>query len=53
MKELVNAFPDLKFNIEEIVAERDLVVVRFLETGTHKGQFGPIPATDRSISMSG
>lgn len=53
IKELSSAFSDLKFHIEEIVAERKLVVVRFLPIGTHKGQFGPIPASNRSVSMSG
>jgi len=53
MKDLVEAFPDLKFSIDEMVAEGDKVVVRFVASGTHKGQFGPLPATNRSVSMTG
>ncbi|MBI2258546.1 MAG: ester cyclase [Flavobacteriia bacterium] len=53
MKELIQAFPDIRFDLEEIVAEKDKVVVRFLATGTHKGQFGPIPPTEKQVKMLG
>ena len=33
----VNAFPDYRCHIEEVVGERDLVVVRLRFTGTHTG----------------
>ena len=51
MKELVQAFPDLHFNIQDIVAEKGKVVIRFLATGTHKGQLGPIPPTEKQVKM--
>ena len=53
MKELVQAFPDLHFNIQDIVAEKGKVVIRFLATGTHKGQLGPIPPTEKQVKMLG
>lgn len=53
MKELVQAFPDLYFKIEDLVAEKNKVVVRFMATGTHKGQFGPIPPTEKQVKMLG
>ncbi len=53
MKELVQAFPNLQFNIQDMVAENDKVVVRFLATGTQAGQFGPIPATNKPVKMLG
>jgi steroid delta-isomerase-like uncharacterized protein len=53
MKELVHAFPDLRFDIEDMVAENDKVVVRFIASGTQKGQFGPIPPTDKQVKMLG
>jgi len=53
MKELVQTFPDLKFTIEEMVAEDDKVVVRFSATGTHKGQFGALSPTDKQVKMLG
>ena len=53
MKELVQAFPNLQFHIQDMVAEKDKVVVRFLATGTQEGQFGPIPPTTKPIKMLG
>ncbi|MBK7098784.1 MAG: ester cyclase [Sphingobacteriales bacterium] len=53
MKELVQAFPDVRFDIEDMVAENDKVVVRFVASGTHKGQFGPIPPTEKQVKMLG
>lgn len=53
MTELVKSFPDLHFRIEDIVAENDKVVVRFVANGTQKGQFGPIPPTDKQVKMIG
>jgi steroid delta-isomerase-like uncharacterized protein len=47
------AFPDLHFAIEDIVAEGDKVVTRWTLTGTHQGEFMGIPATGRSISVTG
>jgi len=32
-----NAFPDLRFTLEDIIAEKDKVVARWTACGTHKG----------------
>lgn len=45
------AFPDLKHNIDDLVAEGDQVAVRFHLTGTNKSNFMGIPASNRSISV--
>ena len=37
---IINAFPDLHHEIEDIVTEGDKVAVRLTVTGTHKGEFG-------------
>ncbi len=39
------AFPDLTLTVEDIIAEGDKVVVRFIGRGTHQGDLGGIPAT--------
>jgi len=39
------AFPDLILTIEDLIAKGDKVVIRFIGRGTHKGEFGSIPAT--------
>ena len=38
-------FPDLTLTIEDLIAEGDKVVVRFIGRGTHLGDLGSIPAT--------
>lgn len=47
------AFPDLKFKVEDLFAERDKVVVRWMAQGTHKGEFQNIPATSTQAKAHG
>src|SRR5690242_11092260 len=47
------AFPDQWWQIEDLIAEGDRVVARTAMTGTHLGDFFGIPATGRSVSVSG
>ncbi len=47
------AFPDLHFAVEEIVAEGDTVVARWTLTGTHSGPFLGIPAPGKTIRVGG
>lgn len=47
------SFPDLAYNIEDIIAEGDKVVVRRTATGTHKGDLFGIPATGKMIEVVG
>ena len=48
-----NAFPDLEFKIDDQIAEGDKVVMHYTITGTHKGEFLGIPATGKSIKITG
>ena len=41
------------FTIEDVVAERDKVVVRWTNEGTHVAEFAGIPATGRPFSIAG
>ena len=47
------AFPDLHFEIEQIIASGDYVVGRWRVTGTHKGEFNGIAPTNRQVSGRG
>lgn len=43
------AFPDQMVNIEEMVAERDIVVTRFSVTATHKGEIMGAAPTGKKV----
>jgi steroid delta-isomerase-like uncharacterized protein len=47
------AFPDLKFIIEDTIAERNEVVVHWKAQGTHKGQFFGMQPTNRKVIVDG
>jgi steroid delta-isomerase-like uncharacterized protein len=47
------AFPDLHFEIVELVAERDKVLTRWTLTGTHQGEFLGAPPTGNRIKVEG
>ncbi len=49
----VNAFPDFHHNIIDVVAENDKVAVRYIVTGTHKGEFQGIPPNGKQVSFEG
>jgi steroid delta-isomerase-like uncharacterized protein len=44
------AFPDLRMDVEDVIAGGDKVVARVRITGTHQGEFMGIPATGKSAS---
>jgi steroid delta-isomerase-like uncharacterized protein len=50
---LYDAFPDLDFQVADIAAEEDKVVVRFDVPGTHKAHFAGIAPTGRKVTWKG
>jgi len=45
-------FPDMRFDVEDILADGDKVVARLHVTGTQTGSFMGIPATGRRIDVA-
>ena len=45
------AFPDLRMDVEDVVANGDKVVARVRLTGTHKGEFMGMPATGKNVDV--
>jgi predicted ester cyclase len=46
-------FPDIRFTIEDVVAEGDRVAVRWTWTGTHTGTFRGFAASGRPVHDTG
>jgi predicted ester cyclase len=51
--EFRRGFPDLRYTVEEEMAERDLVLARFSARGTNTGPFLGAPPTGRVVSYTG
>lgn len=47
------AFPDVRNTMEVVIAEDDLVATRWRARGTHLGPFMGIPATGKSVELTG
>ena len=49
----LEGYPDLCWTIENTIAEEDKVVACWTISGTHKGDFMGVPATNKKISVDG
>ena len=47
------AFPDLRFEVEDLIAEGDRVVARWTFHGTNRGAFLGQPPTGRTVTFTG
>jgi predicted ester cyclase len=47
-----SAFPDIRFTVEDMVAERDKVVYRGSARGTHQGGFMGIASTGKRVTFT-
>ena len=56
-KKFLDAFPDLHFDVKDIVAQGDMVVISWVATGTHTAPLstpmGSISPTNRKITVPG
>jgi steroid delta-isomerase-like uncharacterized protein len=48
----LSAFPDLRFTLEDLVAEGDKVVARFTMSATHRGELLGIPPTGKQLTLT-
>jgi steroid delta-isomerase-like uncharacterized protein len=51
VKMLRTAFPDLRYEVVDMIAEGDKLAARTSVSGTHKGEFVGIPPTGRRFSV--
>lgn len=49
----LRAFSGLKFDVQDMVCEKDKVVASWMITGTHTGEFNGIAATNKKIMVEG
>jgi steroid delta-isomerase-like uncharacterized protein len=48
---LKSAFPDLRMDVQDVIASGDKAVARLRVAGTHQGEFMGIPATGNSAAV--
>ena len=46
------AFPDLRFTVEDLIADGDKVAVRYTAHGTHKGDFMGVAPTGKEVTWT-
>ena len=53
VERFLKGIPDLKFNIDETVSEKDKLAVAWTITDTHRGELLGIPATNKKLAVGG
>lgn len=48
-----DAFPDVRFRLDDIIVAGEASTVRWTATGTHRGEFLGVAPTGRSVSVTG
>src|SRR6266446_2059552 len=46
------AFPDMRVELKDVIAEGDLVAYRAVVTGTHRGEFAGLKPTGRRVEVT-
>lgn len=49
---VLSAFPDLRYTVDDAIAEGDKVVLRITARATHQGEFQGIPPTGRQVTWT-
>ena len=53
LNSMFTGFPDMRWTVQEQIAEGEKVVTRFTWTGTHEGEFMGIPPTNKKVEVWG
>jgi predicted ester cyclase len=53
VKVLAAGFPDMHWDIKELVARGDMVIIRFTSGGTHMGEYQGLLPTGKKVEASG
>jgi len=53
VERFLTGLPDLHFDVDDTITEKDKLVVYWTITGTHRGEFLGVPATNKKVSFSG
>jgi steroid delta-isomerase-like uncharacterized protein len=48
---LLAAFPDMRMDVEDLIASGDKTVARVTATATHRGEFMAVPPTGRRVEI--
>lgn len=50
---VLNAFPDVRLDVSDTIAEGEKVAYRFVFSGTHKGKYLGFPPTGKAVTAAG
>jgi len=50
--EFTAAFPDIKYDLKDVIAEEDKVALRYSLSGTHKGEYRGIAPTNKRFELT-
>jgi len=51
IQQFKTGYPDMRVNVEQIIAEGDFVATRGYWTGTNRGEFMGVPATNKKVRV--
>jgi steroid delta-isomerase-like uncharacterized protein len=53
VERFLTGLPDLHFEVDDTITEKDNLVVYWTITGTHRGEFLGVPPTNKKVAFSG
>jgi predicted ester cyclase len=53
LSSVAEAFPDWRWDVEEMLAVDDKVITRYVVRGTHRGEFMGAPPTGKKVAFTG